>query len=410
MTTTANRRTDRAAPPSGSPVATYYLLAAATSILVLIGLAVVLSSSSIAAIASGKEAEGSPFSLFLVQLAALALGLVALVLGSRMPVQWWKRMTPLVFYGSIALLVVVALSGVAVGGNQNWIRIGGTNGVSLQPSEFAKLGLALYLGLVLSRMRHELTSLKAIAVPGGIAAAVVIGLVLSGKDMGTAMVLMAITAAAYWVAGLPARFFGLGAVAGGILVTFLVFAADSRTKRILDWASTECDANDACYQQTHGTWALASGGLWGLGPGMSREKWGYLPAADNDFIFAIIGEEYGLIGALLVIVAFVMIIVAVMRLVHRHRDPFVQITAGAIGVWIVGQAFVNIAVVLELLPVLGVPLPLLSSGGSSMIASLAAIGVLMAFARREPGAQEAFAARPSVIRRSIAVVSRSRRG
>ncbi|WP_084075865.1 FtsW/RodA/SpoVE family cell cycle protein [Demequina sp. NBRC 110052] len=407
MTTTANRRTDRGAPPSGSPVATYYLLAAATSILVLIGLAVVLSSSSIASLASGKDTEGSPFSLFLVQLAALALGLAALILGSRMPIKWWKGMTPLVFYGSIGLLVVVAVAGEAFGGNQNWIRIAG---FSVQPSEFAKLGLALYLGLVLSRMRHELTSLKAIAVPGGIAAAVVIGLVLSGKDMGTAMVLMAITAAAYWVAGLPARFFGLGAVAGGILVTFLVFAADSRTKRILDWASTECDANDACYQQTHGTWALASGGLWGLGPGMSREKWGYLPAADNDFIFAIIGEEYGLIGALLVIVAFVMIIVAVMRLVHRHRDPFVQITAGAIGVWIVGQAFVNIAVVLELLPVLGVPLPLLSSGGSSMIASLAAIGVLMAFARREPGAQEAFAARPSVIRRSIAVVSRSRRG
>jgi len=194
MTTTANRRTDRGAPPSGSPVATYYLLAAATSILVLIGLAVVLSSSSIASLASGKDTEGSPFSLFLVQLAALALGLAALILGSRMPIKWWKGMTPLVFYGSIGLLVVVAVAGEAFGGNQNWIRIAG---FSVQPSEFAKLGLALYLGLVLSRMRHELTSLKAIAVPGGIAAAVVIGLVLSGKDMGTAMVLMAIAAAAY---------------------------------------------------------------------------------------------------------------------------------------------------------------------------------------------------------------------
>lgn len=410
MTATANRRTERAADPGGSPVATYYLLAAATSILVLMGLAVVLSSSSIAAISAGKESAGSPFSLFLVQLGALVIGLTALILGSRMPVVWWKRMTPLAFYGSIGLLVLVALSGVAVGGNQNWIRIGGVNGVSLQPSEIAKLGLALYLGLVLSKMRRELTSLKAIAVPGGIAAAVVIGLVLSGKDMGTAMVLIGITAAAYWVAGLPARFFALGAIGFAVLATVLVFAAQSRVNRILNWASETCDTNDACYQQTHGTWALASGGLWGLGPGMSREKWGYLPAADNDFIFAIIGEEYGLIGALLVIIAFVMIIVAVMRLVHRHRDPFVQITAGAIGAWIVGQAFANIAVVLELLPPFGIPLPLLSSGGSSMIASLAAIGVLMAFARREPGAQEAFAARPSVIRRSIAVVSRSRRG
>jgi cell division protein FtsW len=143
---------------------------------------------------------------------------------------------------------------------------------------------------------------------------------------------------------------------------------------------------------------------------MSREKWGYLPAADNDFIFAIIGEEFGLIGTLLVLIAFAMIVIAVSRIVRRHRDPFAQISAGAIGAWIVGQAVINIAVVLELLPVTGVPLPLVSSGGSSLVMSLAALGALMAFARTEPGAHEAFAARPSVIRRSMAVLSGGRRG
>ncbi|PKQ14562.1 MAG: cell division protein FtsW, partial [Actinobacteria bacterium HGW-Actinobacteria-8] len=134
------------------------------------------------------------------------------------------------------------------------------------------------------------------------------------------------------------------------------------------------------------------------------------PAADNDFISAILGEEFGLIGTLLVLIAFAMIVIAVSRIVRRHRDPFAQIAAGAIGAWIVGQAVINIAVVLELLPVTGVPLPLVSSGGSSLVMSLAALGALMAFARTEPGAREAFSARPSVIRRSMAVLSGGRRG
>jgi cell division protein FtsW len=143
---------------------------------------------------------------------------------------------------------------------------------------------------------------------------------------------------------------------------------------------------------------------------MSREKWGYLPAADNDFIFAILGEEFGLIGTLLVLVALAMIVIAVSRIVRRHRDPFAQIAAAAIGAWVVGQAFINIAVVLELLPVTGVPLPLVSSGGSSLVMSLAGLGVLMAFARTEPGAQEVFKARSSVVRRSMAVLAGARRG
>ncbi|WNM23348.1 FtsW/RodA/SpoVE family cell cycle protein [Demequina capsici] len=403
MTATTDRR-KAASAPTGSPVVTYYLLAAATTILVMIGLAVVLSSSSISSI---RSTGGNPWTLFLVQFAALLLGLTALVLGSRMPIVWWKRMTPLVFYGSIGLLVVVQLTGYAVGGNKNWIRIGS---VSVQPSEFAKLGLALYLGLVLAQMRKELTSLKAIAVPSGIAAAGMIGLVLVGHDMGTAIVMVMLTAAAYWVAGVPARFFGLGAAAASVGVIVLLTQGTTRIARIMTWLSADCDTQGACLQQTRGTWALASGGIWGLGPGMSREKWGYLPASDNDFIYAIIGEEWGLIGTVAVLIAFAMILVAVTRLVHRHRDPFVQITSAALGAWIVGQAFINIAVVLELLPVTGVPLPLVSSGGSSLIASLAALGVLLAFARREPGAPEAFAARPSMIKRSIAVVSRGRRG
>lgn len=387
-----------------SPAASYYLLVAATSILLLVGLAVVLSSSSIASI---RQEKGNAWALFFIQLAALVVGLGAMTVGSRLSVAGWRRLAPWVLYGAIALLVIVMTSGVASGGNRNWVKVGP---VTVQPSEMAKLGLALYLGIVLGRFRKELTTVRRILVPGGIAAMVVAGLVLVGKDMGTAIILAVLVAAAYWVAGLPIRFFAVGVVGVAAVMTVLVFEASSRTSRILTWASPDCDPTAACYQQTHGTWALASGGLWGLGPGMSREKWGYLPAADNDFIFAILGEEFGLIGTLLVLLAFAMMVLAVTRIVRRHRDPFARIASAAIGAWIIGQAFINIAVVLELLPVTGVPLPLVSSGGSSLVASLAAIGALMAFARSEPGAKEAFAGRPSVMRRSIAVMARGSRG
>jgi cell division protein FtsW len=402
MTATASRTVTPSAWKS--PAASYYLLAAATGILVLVGLAVVLSSSSIYSI---RQQDGNPYALFLIQLAALGVGLVCLVLGSRMPVTWWKRAAPIVLYTSVAMLVVVIFAGISSGGNRNWVSFGP---VTAQPSEVAKLGLALYLGVVLTTFRRQLVTVRSIIVPGGIATGVVLLLVLAGRDMGTAIIVMMIAAAAYWVAGLPLRFFVTGGVLLAGATALLVLAADSRVARLSVWLSDTCDPTDECYQQTHGTWALASGGLWGLGPGMSREKWGYLPAADNDFIFAILGEEFGLIGTLLVLIAFGMIVVAINRIVQRHRDPFVKIAAAAIGAWIVGQALINIGVVLELLPVTGVPLPLVSSGGSSLVMSLAAIGVLMAFARTEPGAPEAFSARTSVVRRSLAVISRGRRG
>ena len=406
MTATADTKPRTMASAWRSPAATYYLLAAAAGILLIVGLASVLSSSSIASL---RKTDGNPYALFFIQLAAFSVGFVALVFGSRLPVKAWKRLAPPILFSSIGLLVLVALAGKSVGGNRNWIKIGGL--ATFQPSEVAKLGLALYLGVVLSTFRKQLTTWKQVMVPGGIMSAVVIGLVLYGRDMGTAMVLAIIVCAAYWIAGLPLRFFAMGGIAMGIGVLALLAQGTSRSGRIAVWLDpSTCDIKGDCMQTTHALWALASGGLWGLGPGMSREKWGGLPIADSDFIFAIIGEEFGLLGTLLVLFAFAMMIVAINRIVHRTRDPFVQIAGGAIGAWIIGQACINIAVVTSLAPPTGLPLPLVSSGGSSLIASMAAIGVLMAFARAEPGAPEAFAARPSVVRRSLTVLSRGRRG
>lgn len=403
MTATASKR-DSAAAANRSAATSYYLLVAATTILAVVGLAMVLSSSSIYSI---RQTDGNPYALFMIQAAAMAMGLVALIIGSRLPVKTWKRLAPWVLFGSIGLLVLVSFVGEASGGNRNWLRIGM---VTFQPSEIGKLGIALYLGVVLATFRKELTSLKRAMVPGGIGAGVVLALVLVGHDMGTAMVMAMMIAAAYWVAGLPARFFGLFAIAGGVGVMFLLQQGTTRMARITTFFSDTCDIQGNCQQTTHAKWALASGGLWGLGPGMSREKWGGLPVADSDFIFAVLGEEYGIVGTLLVLLAFAMIVVAVTRIVSRSRDPFVQISAAAIGFWIAGQACINIAVVTGLVPPTGVPLPIVSSGGSQLIMSLTAMGVLMSFARHEPGAREAFVARPSVIKRSLTVLSRGRRG
>ncbi|MFP5360438.1 MAG: FtsW/RodA/SpoVE family cell cycle protein [Actinomycetes bacterium] len=386
-----------------SPMATYYLLVAGTTILVLLGLAVVLSSSSVTSI---RTDSGNAYSHFITQVIALVIGLAGLAVGSRVSPTFWKRVAPFALFGAIGLLILVLATGFSSGGNRAWIRIAG---FSLQPSEVAKLGLALYLGVVLSTFRHRLTNLKYVMVPGGIVALGVLGLVLAGRDMGTAMVMLLLVAVAFWVAGVPARFFGLFGAFAGVGILVLLNSGETRIARIMQWASGSCEDIQACWQSTHGTWALASGGLWGLGPGMSREKWGWLPASDNDYIFAIIGEEFGLIGTLLVLAAFAMILIAVTRIVTRSSDRFVQISGAAIGAWIVGQATINIAVVLELAPVTGVPLPLVSSGGSSLIMSLVAVGVLMSYARHEPGAAEAFAARPSLVRRSLAVLSRGRR-
>jgi len=405
MTATAAAKPRTLASAWTSPAATYYLLAASAGILLIIGLATVLSSSSIDSL---KSTGGNPYALFFIQLAAFTVGLVALVFGSRLPVVAWKRLAPGILFASIGLLVLVMLSGISSGGNKNWIKVGGL--VTFQPSEVAKLGLALYLGVVLARFRKNLTTWKQILIPGGLMSALVVGLVLAGRDMGTAMVLGIIVCAAYWIAGLPIRFFAMSAfvLASGIAV--LIVEGKSRSARISTWLNPENCDKDACQQTTHGLWALASGGLWGLGPGMSREKWGGLPVPDSDFIFAIIGEEFGLVGTLLVLFAFGMMVVAVNRIVRRSRDPFVQIAGGAIGAWIIGQACINIAVVIGLLPPTGLPLTLVSSGGSSLIASMAAVGVLMSFARAEPGAPEAFAARPNVVRRSLTVLSGRRRG
>jgi cell division protein FtsW len=181
--------------------------------------------------------------------------------------------------------------------------------------------------------------------------------------------------------GISWKTLGVTAGGGALAVVLFVITSPNRMQRLLSHAGGTDDYSGIDWQSTHGMWALASGGLFGVGLGNSKAKWSWLPAADNDYIFAIIGEELGLIGALLVIVLFIVLTVVMLRVISRARDRFGKAVVGGIMVWIVGQAFVNIGVVIGVFPVLGVPLPLISAGGTALIACLAAIGVVISIAR-----------------------------
>ncbi|WP_238384490.1 putative lipid II flippase FtsW [Segeticoccus rhizosphaerae] len=383
-----------------SPVATYYLLLGASALLVSIGLVMVLSASSV----QSYQQSGSSYTTFLGQLRFCLLGLVAAAVVSRVPLSFWRWASPWLFLGTIGLQALVfSPLGVSVLGNRNWIELGGQR---LQPSEFGKLALVLFGATVLVKKRRSLGrffhALVPLVLPAGV---VLIGLVLLGHDLGTGLVLLAILGGMLFAAGVPARLFVFSGVAVGALATALVVTSGNRMSRVSDWLGG-CNDVTQCFQTVHGKYALADGGWWGVGLGASREKWQWLPEAHNDFIFAIIGEELGLPGTLIVIGLFAVIAFACYRLVLRTEDFFVRVATGGIMVWILVQAIINIGSVIGLLPVIGVPLPLVSSGGSALVATMIALGLLISFARNEPGAREALAARPSLVRRSLAVLAR----
>ncbi|MBD8060640.1 putative lipid II flippase FtsW [Cellulomonas sp. JH27-2] len=385
-----------------SAVTSYYVLLGATALLLVIGLVMVLSSSSVESLDEGH----SPYAVFLNQAQFALIGLPIFFVLMRLPVRVLKAVAwPALGAGVLLQLLVFSPLGRSTGGNTGWIYLGS---FSAQPSEALKLALAVWLGVVLARKQALLQRWQHVFVPAVIVAAGAIGLVLLGHDLGTAMVMILLVFGALFVAGVPMKMFAV-AGAAGIGVVIALAQTSNRTARIGSWLdSSTCSNSGACYQTLHGGWGLASGGIGGLGLGQSREKWSYLPAAHNDFIFAILGEELGLVGTLIVLGLFGLLAFAMIRVIRRHPDPFVQITTGAILCWIIGQALLNVAVVIGLAPVIGVPLPLVSAGGSALIMTMAALGVVISFARSEPGAAEALAARPGVVRRSLAVIGRAR--
>lgn len=360
-----------------SAVTSYYLLVGASMLLLVLGLVMVLSSSSVESLASGD----SPYTVFLGQAQFAVIGLPLMWLASRIRPRTYQRLAwPLLTLGLFAQLLVYTPLGRGKAGNTGWIYLGG---FSAQPSEALKLALVVWLGMMLTRKQPLFDDWKHAALPALPVAAGAVGLVLLGHDLGTAMIMLILVAGALFVAGVPMRIFAGAGVLAVIGVAALATVSTSRVDRIMNWFTGDCDESAGCYQTMHGLQALATGGWAGLGLGQSREKWSYLPEAHNDFIFAIIGEELGLVGTVVVLILFAILGAAIYRVVVAQEDMFHRVLAGTIMVWLLGQATVNMSVVTGLMPVIGVPLPFISYGGSALLMSLCAIGVVLSLAREQ---------------------------
>ncbi|WBU38740.1 putative lipid II flippase FtsW [Homoserinibacter sp. YIM 151385] len=396
MTTTRPPRTaDRPAEPPrgrgavvvvkrlfGAETPEYFWLLGTTLFLVAFGLVMVLSSSSVT---SSLNNEGDFFGDFARQALFAAIGIPIMLIAARMPATFWRRWGWRLLIGAVGLQLLVFVPGIGwgTGGNNNWIRIAG---FSLQPSEFVKLALVIWMAAVITSKSALLHQWKHVLIPIGPVAGAAIGFVLVGGDLGTASIMLLMVLGALFFGAVRLRIIAAGtAIIGVVGFLFVAVSEGNRRERIEAWLSgcvNDADYDRYCWQTLHGWWALASGGPFGVGLGNSTSKWSWLPAADNDFIFAVIGEELGFVGAVVVLVLFGIMAVSFVRIARMSHDRFAKIATGTAMVWIVGQAFVNIAVVLGLLPVLGVPLPLISSGGSALVTTLAAVGVVLSFARR----------------------------
>ena len=356
----------------------YFLLLGTTLFLVIFGLVMVLSASSVESFTS----DDGFFGRFIRQGLYAVIGVPLMLVASRMPPRFWKRWAwpALMVGGTLQLLVFTGL-GFDYGGNRNWIEVAG---FSAQPSEFVKIALIVWVAWVLSTKQDMLGDWKHVALPIAPVAGIAIGFVLIGNDLGTAFIMLMIVLGCLYFAGVRLRFIATGIVGVAMLGALFAMASASRSSRITAWMNgcTAADSAGYCWQPEHANWALAAGGLFGRGLGNSTAKWNWLPEADNDFIFAIIGEELGLIGAIVVLALFIVLAIAFVRVIRSTRDSFARIVTSGVLIWVIGQAFVNIAVVLGVLPVLGVPLPLISAGGSALLATLLGIGVVLSFARQ----------------------------
>ncbi|WP_188668488.1 putative lipid II flippase FtsW [Tersicoccus solisilvae] len=355
----------------------YYLILGSALALTAVGLLMVLSSSAVEAIAE----EGSSYALFLKQGMFGIVGITGMFVLSRLPVRYIKMLAwPAIGLAVLLLVAIFTPLGYEVNNNRSWLRLGG---FTAQPSEAAKFALCLWMPLILARKGALLRRLHHALIPVLPIAALIVGLVVLQHDLGTALLLMLIVVATLFFAGVPKRLFVIAGVIAAVGAGALALSSGNRMCRITGWlGGSQCvGIND---QADAGLGALASGGWWGLGLGQSRQKWFYIPEAHNDFIFSIIGEELGLVGTIVVLCLFGILAIAILRVIMRHTDPFVRITSGAILTWILGQAFVNIAMVTGLLPVIGVPLPFISNGGSSLVVVLCGIGVVLSFARTRP--------------------------
>jgi cell division protein FtsW len=376
------------------PLTSYYLVVGITTLLLALGLVMVLSTSSITGLIQG----GSPWAGFQKQLLGVAIGLPLMWFAARSsPTLFQALAYPLIGLSVLGLmLTLIPHVGVSSGGASRWIQIGP---LTLQPSELAKLAFVIWGADLLARKEKlgQLGDWRQLLIPLLPGAGFLCLMVMLGDDLGTTFMMLVILLALLWVIGTPARLMFMMLAMIGFVLLMLIVVAPWRLQRLTGFVGCVGSPTSKDWQCIQGKYAVGSGGWFGVGLGASRQKWGYVPNSTTDFIFAILGEELGLVGTLCVSFLYGGLAYAGLRIARRVDDTFMRLAAAAATAWIVIQAIVNIGAVLDLLPITGVPLPLVSYGTSSLLVTMAALGMLMSFAKREPGAAQALAAAgPSV--------------
>jgi cell division protein FtsW len=359
-----------------------HLVLGAAGLLLTIGLVMVFSASSIEA-ALAHEPVWAPGAQ---QLVWALLGIIAMLIALRLPVGVLRRWSPIALIGVFVLLLAVLVPGVGmrINGARQWFNLGVAH---LQPSEVAKLVFALWGAHVLA-LRERYMTTRSLLVPV-LPVFVLLSLTLILEpDFGSVVSLGLVLAGLLWGAGMPLRYFGWFTLISAALIAIMIRAAPYRMARITSFLNPFADPTDTGFQAVRGMYALATGGFWGVGLGNSAMKWDLLPHAESDYIFAIIGEELGFLGCVVVVALYGVLAYAGFRIARRSTDRFIQLASVAITVWLIGQATMNMGYVVGLLPVTGVQLPLISAGGTSLVLTLFIVGLLARFARAEPAAVE----------------------
>jgi cell division protein FtsW len=365
------------------PLTPYYVLLSASGMLLAIGLVMVLSASSVEAF----QQHGSSYYWATRQAIWVGVAIPLAWLATRMPRRLVRIASWPVLLVSVVLLVLTQTPmGVMVNGNQNWLALGP---LQLQPSEMAKFAIVLWCADVYARKDQLLDSWRHLFLPVVPVLGLIAALVLRGGDLGTALVIFAIALGMFWVVGVPARLFVAAVSVVSVAALFLAASSPERLTRITSFVNPFKDFQGSGWQAAHGLLGMASGGVLGKGIGASQQKWGNLPYAHTDFIYAVLGEELGLVGTLLVLALFLAIAWAGLRVAMTTRDLFVRYTSAGVIIWLMAHVVINIGMVLALLPVIGIPLPLVSYGGSSLVPELVALGLVVGFARSEPAAAAA---------------------
>lgn len=345
--------------------------------LVLLGLVMILSASSVEAF----KRYGSSFLFFYRQCVGVVLGFVAMVFLARTDYRKLRRVARPFLGLCVGLLIAVLVPGISLtrGGSTRWLDLGP---VAFQPSEAAKLALILFAAHVLAQKGIAVRDPHEMAIPVIPATAILALLVILQPDLGTAIISACCTATVLYLSGARLKHLAALGGAGLLAVTVLAFGEGYRRARIFSFLNPWADPLNSGYHIIQGQIALGSGGWFGVGLGASRQKWSYVPNAHTDFIYAILGEELGLAGTLFVLFLFGSFVAIGIRIARRAPDKFGLLVAGGITGWIGVQALVNMGAVSGLLPITGVPLPLISFGGSSLVFSMAAIGILLSIARQ----------------------------